>query len=486
MDLSAGDFVMQSSTGRVVVALFGLLLAPVLSGCGGSGDPIAPAAEPAEQPNIVLIMIDTLRPDYLDLNGYPRETAPFLKRLASESTVFENAFSTSSWTAPATASAITSLYPTEHGLQIGVYAQAVVQAKLRNEKLNQPNAALPPIGDGLHDLPDNLIRFQTLSPDLTTVAEILQSRGYATYGISTNINVSAEMNFDQGFDHFYQKTLLPAEGIYAYLHERAHSIRQNAPYFLYIHLMDPHTPYHPRKPYFQEQATPEEQVRETYLSEIRYMDDYLAMLFDEFEMDANTLVAVITDHGEEFWDHGNIGHGPSLYGELNDVLMLYFGPDLSVPAQRVPLNVSLIDVIPTMLDLAGVEAPELDFSGTSLLPVVRQTKEQASLEAQLGERVLFAQRVVPTTTGVLEIWAAMLKERKLIVDPRRGRENELFDLAGDPAEKDNLAEREPAMAASLQESIEVFLRRDRIEGDVGMLEMSEDLEDELEALGYMH
>lgn len=469
---------------RETVSVFLMVLASaaVVPGCGTDHRGASQEGSVTEPPNIVVIMMDTLRRDYLDLHGFPRETAPFLAEMANRGTVFDSAFSTSSWTAPATASALTSLYPTEHGLQIGFFGQRYVQSRERRTRLNAAGAT-PKAHKTVAER--GVMLFQTLSEELETLPELLRSHGYTTTAVATNFNVSETMNFDQGFDHFHQDSLMSAEGVYRYLAKRSRSIQAEAPYFLYVHLMDPHVPYHTRQPHYRRPSTLMDVPREQYLSEIRYMDHYLEKLFDRFGMDEDTIVVFISDHGEEFGDHGGTGHGSTLYGELNDAVMMFYGPSSGVRVQRSQLNVSLIDVVPTVLELAGVVAEESGFSGVSLAPVICSEPGWKDLAGRLGDRYLYAQRVVPDRLEVLEIWAAMRGERKLIVDQRPDHGTELFDLISDPAELNDLSDAEPAVVEELQSALSTFLEDGRIRADVGMQKLDRELEEELEALGYL-
>ena len=131
------------------------------------------------RPNIVLIVIDTLRPDHLPFYGYDRDTAPFLSSLAEGGVVFERVHSTSSWTAPATASIVTSLNPLQHGVLTGFR----MVASLRKI--------------------DPTITLNRIPAEVTTVAEVLQEAGYSTYAVTDNINICREEGFEQGFDRFW-------------------------------------------------------------------------------------------------------------------------------------------------------------------------------------------------------------------------------------------------------------------------------------------
>ena len=147
-----------------------MLLLTMLATCG-----CAPG-EPPQRPNVVVIVLDTLRPDYLGFYGYEKEMAPFLARLANESVVFERAFSTSSWTAPSTSSLFTSLYPPQHGAVEG-FMMHQLRTKWRER-------------EGTEIIPLN-----RLPSDRALLPEIFQSMGYRTFGIATNVNIGDEIGF---------------------------------------------------------------------------------------------------------------------------------------------------------------------------------------------------------------------------------------------------------------------------------------------------
>ena len=152
-----------------------MLMLAMLAICG-----CAPG-EPLQRPNVVVILLDTLRPDYLGFYGYEKEMAPFLAQLANESVVFERAFSTSSWTAPSTSSLFTSLYPPQHGVVEGFLMHQLL-TKAREEKAMETIA--------LNRLPSGR----------PTLPELFKSMGYGTFGLATNVNIGQEMGFNRGFD----------------------------------------------------------------------------------------------------------------------------------------------------------------------------------------------------------------------------------------------------------------------------------------------
>ena len=239
-----------------------------------------------QKPNIILIVIDTLRADHLPFYGYQKNTAPFLDSISNQCFVFDNACAASSWTAPSTASIFTSLYPFQHGVITGFFA---------TEKLQKDNMEIV-----LNKIPDVI----------PTIPEILRSIGYKTYGFAANINISQKLGFARGFDVFAHTNDTPADVLNREIIKWSGNMKASSPYFLYIHYNDPHFKYRKRKPWYQKNEDAILDTISAYDSEISYVDEKIREIFDLLELaDSNTLLIITSDHGEEFNDHGDLGHG---------------------------------------------------------------------------------------------------------------------------------------------------------------------------------
>ena len=412
-----------------------------------------------KRPNVVVVVLDTVRASYLDLYGYSRETAPFLAELAETSAVFERAFSTSSWTAPSTASIFTGRYPWRHGIVTGFYLHAtqVGRAQKRGERIMPINR----FAASEQTLP---MRFKAL--------------GYSTFGMASNVNIGDDIGFSRGFDRFAYRHRDSAGRFYRDLQEWYPELRAREPFFLYLHLNDSHEPYHEHDNYYVEEEARIRPDRARYLSEIRYTDAYLRAIYD-LVVDDTTLFVVVSDHGEEFEDHGSRGHIAKLYTELNRVLMLVNGPGLGVRRARIDaVNVSLIDVLPTILELVDEEAPS-DIDGTSLASLVRA--ESGGPQDELRGRVLLAHR---RGARGQDVWAAIDGFWKLIrLDDGSF---ELYDHRSDPEEHDNVRDQHEVVVGrlgsrfdALQEEL-LASNRDEVE-----LEVDHELQRVLESLGYV-
>ena len=334
-----------------------------------------PASLPGA-PNVLLIVVDTLRADHLSVYGYARPTSPNVDRLASNGLLFKNAVSTSSWTLPSHASMLTGLYPHSHGAE-----------------------AEDNLGTGFR-----------------TLAEALAADGYTTAAFSANATFSRRRGFGRGFIHFeddFQN--LPSmsretnfgfrlEEILSGLHLlddmpgrlRAEQINRSAlrwidasrgPFFLVLNYYDVHDPYLPPEPYLhrytkvrhpykwysehweQYENLSREETRaemDAYDGAINYVDVNIANLLTELQhrgLGENTLVVITSDHGEGFGDHGLMNHGNSLYRELTHVPLIVWGSE-RVPEGRVVREpISLTSLPATVLDLAGSKQ---SLPGTSL------------------------------------------------------------------------------------------------------------------------
>jgi len=403
---------------------------------------------------IALIVIDTLRADALPFHGADPEAAPFLAALAERSLVFERAWAASTWTAPSTASLFTSRYPNQHGVELGLRAR-------------HGDAGLETVG--IRPLPDSM----------ETIPVFLRSRGYATFGASANVNVGPRLGFDRGFDRFEllrYKQGFGADALVSRVLEWKDALLE-APSFLYLHLMDPHPPYerHPRwMP--ADAPLPERSLadRAAYASEVRFSDEALRRLFEELEL-MDALVFVTSDHGQEFEEHGGLGHGFQVYSELTHVPLLLHLPGSDSPTGRVPRDVSNLDILPTLRFLLG-EAPAPGEVGVSLLP---PSREGASRE-------FFFMRTDPDGEQRADK-RAVLKDGFKLITTEPGERVELYDLGEDPGERVDLAAQEPARVRELRAALAAQARDvdPALHGAADAYLPSEEEARLLEELGYV-
>jgi len=419
--------------------------------------PAAPPPTATERPNIVVLMFDTLRVSYLDLYGAEPSTMPFLKQLGERGTVIERGYSSSSWTAPSTASLFTGLYPTRHGVTKGFLAQKVDLEEQGTVNLN----------------------LTRLRDDQPTMPELLKAAGYKTFGTAANLNIGTELGFDRGFDHFRSYNDIDVNILIQDAVEWKPLMQGEEPFFLYMHFNDPHRPYRRRQPWFKKRVEEVANLRSAYSSELSYLDSKLRAIFRRMEWDENTIYILASDHGEEFMDHGRLEHTASLYTELNHVLMVFGGGPFARKPQRIDAPASLVDLLPTVLELAQIET-DLPLNGRSLIHLIEGADDPEVLQSY-RDRMFFAHRRGRGVNG-RDLWGVMHGRWKLLHE-KRDDKRQLFDMQADPLEQTDVAAQNPEVVARLMRALEQF-RADSVQSAEVDVEMDQKLLDALEALGY--
>ena len=465
------------------------LAAWVWIGCDSeSGAPSDPELQPPSaasievtprRPNVVLLTVDTLRADHLGVYGYERDTGAALERHFENATTYRRAYSTSSWTAPALASLMTSQHPFQHGVRRGIAPRF-----LWGEQ--------------------GVILQQPLEERLDTLAERLQRAGYQTFGVSTSAHASPDLGFDQGFDEFVflrAERPAPRDGVvYAdagevlvLIHDWRAKREAERPAFLWVHLLDPHLPYRVREPWADRYrpgdvqrrmknlihfqglglgdapvATRRAMLTSLYDGEIHFAFEQLAEILDVWGIDDETLLILTADHGESFYEHDKLGHAESLYEpELRIPLRVRYPSSITVAGDSNQ-PVSLIDVMPTVLTLADAETPA-GLEGVSLLG--RDAGEVSS------DRILLAELARKGQS----LHAAISGRWKLIEDRLAGT-LELYDVTRDPHELDDRAGTQPEVQERLATSLRA--QQDAISEASGVA-IPEEARSFLKALGYV-
>jgi arylsulfatase A-like enzyme len=438
-----------------------------LTGCGPTGE---------RRPDLVLVIVDTWRWDAFGANGTGRpDITPHLDALADGGVRFSRAIASSPWTLTSVASVLTGHYPTVHG----AYG-----------------------------------RYKELSPiraQISTLAELLAAEGYATAAVINNPFLASHFGFDRGFEVYdyapasNRDARRAGTSVDAALHLLGGVNRP--PVFLLLHLFDPHLSYDPPPPWDRRFAgdyggplraplnllkqmrsgsfapSPQDAayIRALYDGEVGYADRALGRFFGELDAvrpGRERMIVVTSDHGEEFADHGGWEHGHTMYREQVQVPLVVVPPASRPPHRRVvEAQVRLLDLFPTLLEAAGVTAPE-GIPAHSLFPLMEG-------DANEGDRPAYSER------EHLGEPAAAWRDgsHTLIVYPQQDR-LELFDALADPGETRDLSGAHAETARALAERFEAHVRR--LEGtaealgpDARTSEIDPKLLEELRALGYV-
>jgi arylsulfatase A-like enzyme len=386
-----------------------------------------------QPPNILLIVVDTLRADHLGCYGYERPTSTNIDILADMGTVFDRAYSHSPWTMPSVASILTGLEPRDHGIG----------------KWQDP-----------------------LSQQLVTIAEQLRAHGYRTGASVSHYILKPDYHYDQGFDVYDLSALelgKPHDAITSEAITDKGIVltrpRREEPWFVMLHYFDPHAWYQPHARYdFGDEDM------DRYDAEIAYTDEHIGRLLDRMarrEQLRDTVVVIVADHGEEFGDHGGTQHTTTLYEELIRVPLIVWVPGFE--ARRMDQVVAETQIAPTLLALAGLpippsmRAPPIGFDEDGFLP---------------GED----HRIYAETKRAANKQAVVDGDRKLVHDRRR-RRHELYDLAEDPGEQHNLRSEQRPLATELKAMLKEHNAQPR--ATVESLTLSAETQAALESLGYV-
>ncbi len=383
-------------------------------------DDLAERIAALDRPNVVLLLVDTLRADWLEPYGYDQPTSPELQRWAEHGITFEHVLAQSSWTKVSMTSMLTSLWPQTHGVEA--------------------------MTDGLAD-------------GARPVAEVFRDAGYATAAVQSNGWLEQSFGFEQGFDHYvfpradgaaralWSSSLWPHGDRILEEGQRLIEGRDPArPFFLYLHFMDVHEYAAPadHRIFGQDQ-------KGFYLASIRWTDEVLARVarvLDRAGMLENTVLIVASDHGETFGENGRHGHAYNVYSPVLRVPLIVRLP-FDVPAMRVSTQVRNLDIAPTMLDLAGIPVPD-DFEGRSLVPLITG-------EGDATDRPSFASLPAPIMPGATLQTALNDGAWTFVRDRDEAARERLFDLEWDVVEDANVVEFEPDAAAHMRARLDAHL-----------------------------
>lgn len=448
---------------RTLLAVACCVLIP---GCNRAPQQESSAMEEAVQPrrlNVVMVSLDTLRADHIHSLGYERQTSPNFDELAKSSVLFEDCM-----------------------------AQAP------------------------HTRPSHLSMFESRNPafcgdSYPMLAEILHGEGYQTEAFTDGGHLSGKMGFSRGFDTYREY----GQGFRASFSDAAEWLQKEhaEPFFLFLHTYDIHAPYDPPAPFktmftdpgysgpmdgpatrqliwklrrrkqyrdFQgETLVPQAdraQFEALYDGEIRFVDEYLGRLvalLQEQKLWEHTILVVFSDHGEEFWDHGSVSHGHTLYQELLHAALLIHLPGDAYGGTRIEKTVRLLDLSPTILGLLGLN-PEESQQGDRLIPALMDGSPPGPLKPSFAE--------------TYSLKSIRQGNWKLILNNVTGAK-QLFNLEKDPKEQQSVLTSQPEIVRALEaefHNVYGALENTEIDVDKAAEDVTDpELREQLRALGYI-
>jgi len=446
--------------------------------------------------NIVLISVDTVRPDHLSTYGYDRNTDPNLKKLAEKSIVFQNAFTLIPQTYPSFAMLFTGKSP----LTTGIFSNASPQ-----------NAAL---GELFRNT-------KLLSAETETLATILQKNGYYTVSfITSGILDDAFTGLSQGFDSYNQFSVYDInewkqnrELYDAFIEKGTDWFAENKQqkFFYWIHLMDPHSPYYPpqvdrclfqseencqmlqtqsfdkidsfKSPYYAcsaEEAPVNivDRYVALYDAELASSDRQVGKILDALEKNNlmnNTIIIYYGDHGESFEHHYYFAHGESLYDSTIRIPLVIYDP-LKKAKQIIKTRITNVDILPTILDLVHIPYTKNQFDGESML----NNNSDATIDG--NDYVYFS-------NYNLTKFAVMKGQYKYIASQPsacilNGVRDELYDIVSDPEEKRNLVTIESGITEDLSKALEKYFSNMKRKPPLEKQDKNDRILEELKSLGY--
>ena len=432
----------RAGRATLVALLAAGLLAPATASilsCGGAS--AAPAAR-----NIVLITIDTLRADRVGAYGARRITTPTFDALAADGVLFEKAFTPMPLTAPSHATMLTGRYPITHGVRMN--------------------------GTSI------------LAEGETTLAEIARERGMRTAAVVSCLVLASRFGLNQGFDLYYEEGISGTPEQHGLWYDERKAVKSVAravkwleaesdrPFFLWLHLFDPHHPFDPPEPFKSSYKD------RPYDGEVVYTDRALRRFIDALKTTGHyddSLIIFAGDHGESLGEHEENFHGTFVYEVTSRVPLIIRAPGGRRGA-RVADIASTIDILPTALEAIGAPVPA-DVQGYSLLPAVMG-------KGRVPARTLYLESIYPSATyGWAEVRGVRTPDLKFIDLPTP----ELYDLNEDSRELNNLHEKDPRRAQGVRAEYRETVARlsETARTDSSTADLDDEFRNRLLSLGYI-
>ncbi|MFN2427470.1 MAG: sulfatase [Candidatus Binatia bacterium] len=482
--------IVERSRAAAAAGLVAMLLVVGLAASHGAPAAVPEPATAALDPsrplrNVVLISLDSLRADHVGAYGYERDTSPNFDRFAREGVMFRNAISTSSWTLPTHLTMFTGRSQISHGVVVDT---------------------------------------RVLSTAIPTLGEIFHEAGYETAGFVSGPYVGGHYGYARGMDTYIDLSAQWGKGAEARaailspeINEKALAWldeERTAPFFLFLHYFDIHYDFVPPAPYDtmfdpdytgtmdgrqfieRDDVHPKmdprdlEHILALYDGEIRFTDEHVGRVLDRLRSKGlldNTVVMIVSDHGDEFFEHGNKGHHRTVYDEVLRIPFALRLPGGEHAGKTYDAQVTLLDVFPTLLDAAGF-TPPATAEGVNLAAWLRGSAPQRdAIYSDFYDKRGFNLQVARRTAT-----AKTIQHFNRITHPRRGS-IEHYDLVSDEAESDNRADQHPAEVAASIDAMTGWLEqqwrvhRHLAVGESGnaSIEIDEETQKRLESLGYV-
>ena len=403
-----------------------------------------------EKPNVILLTLDTLRADHLACYGYSDVRTPNIDSLARRGVLFEQAVTNSPLTLPAHCSILTGMYPTYHGVRIN-----------GNTALND---------------------------EQMTIAEVLSAQDYQCGAFIGAFVLDGRWGLKQGFQHYddqfdlkkYKHIDLGAvqrpgneviDAALDWLEEQ-----KSTPFFAWIHLYDPHTPYEPPEPYLSEYGP--RGLAGLYDGEIAFMDEQIGRCLSWLEdngLDESTILILVGDHGEGLGSHGEGTHGYFIYDYAIHVPLIIVTPFEVLGGVRVSSQVRVVDIFPTLMEIAAV-IPPAETHGRSLLPLMFRPQKKE-------DGFAYAESMSPNLQfGWSSLHSLRTTQYKYIDTPKA----ELYDLTRDPGEHTNLLRQYPDIAREMKDTLDRLMEEtSRGAPTPQAANLDKETIEKLSALGYI-
>lgn len=414
------------------------------------------------RPNVLIILVDTLRADHLGIYGYERDTSPNIDNFARQNLLYLNAYSSSAWTPPSVASIFTGVYPSVHG--------------------HMPR----PGGSKFGRL------FTRIDEKFKTLAESFREINYTTAAITANPLIGEKYGLTQGFEQFYSPGREKGDIITRRAIKYLSKLRpKDRPFFLYLHYLDPHDPYQPPNKYknlFTGQLTRPYQESELkiisqYDGEIKFIDDQIGTLFNWLKTNnlyEDLSIIFVSDHGEQFRERGFLGHGDRVHSEEIHIPLIIKANGRSGQISEVA---SLVDIYPTLLDLLKI-TPDLNLQGLSLLGDLSLRKKDGVFTEIARHYNL---KAYTTTSGERLIYEFPMENGLNIRNLSNPISLKLFNLKNDPFELNPIDIDIGSENGITHDSTSLYEKITELSKDYDKVELPEDPEmlEELKTLGYL-